>query len=154
MRRYRAILAAVLLGASCSCSSTEPVCDLFIGSAIVTGTVRDLGGEIVPGVTVEFSISASKKCEETFEPRGQRAITDAAGRYSILLHAGQMDGLHCVQCRASGSDSVSTGMADFTSSCDRGRAIRSVKIDVVMVSSNSALQRSSAAASARANRGV
>ena len=136
MRKIHLMIMLILVATSCGDTTEDPGCDIFLGSATVTGAVHDLDGTPVTETDVEFTISIEHDCHPGFPAVEGRGQTDAEGRYEVLLQSGNAVGTYCVFGRTVGSDSTSVGTVKFTSDCRRSEPIRSVELDLVFTPSN------------------
>jgi hypothetical protein len=128
------VLAFVVVG--CGDKTEDPGCDLFLGSAIVTGEVHDLDGSLVPDAEVEFTMSIEHDCRAGFPAVQSRGSTDSDGHFEVLLQSGNAVGTYCVFGRVAGSDSISSGTVRFTSDCRRSEPIYSMEMLLVLTPSN------------------
>jgi len=128
------VLAFVVAG--CGDTTEDPGCDLFLGSAIVTGELHDLDGNLVPDTEVDFTMSIEHDCRAESSAGQGRGATDSDGHFEVLLKSGNAVGTYCIFGRAAGSDSISAGTVRFTSDCQRSEPINSVEMLLIMTPSN------------------
>lgn len=121
--------ALTLLG--CDESVKDPGCDLFMGSARVTGFARDVDGALVADASVEFTISDATRCRNDSREVVGEGVTDESGHYEVTLRSGNVVGPRCVFGRVAGSDSISSGRVDFTSDCRRTEPVNQIEMDLV-----------------------
>ncbi len=126
----------IIAATSCGDTTEDPGCDIFLGSATVTGVVHHIDGTPVTEADVEFTISIEHDCRPGFPAVEGRGQTDAEGHYEVLLKSGNAVGTYCVFGRATGSDSISAGTVKFTSDCRRSEPIYNVELNLTVTPSN------------------
>lgn len=131
MRTVLTLILTLLAATSCDESVEDPGCDVFSGSATVTGAVHDFEGRPLPNADLEFTISDTSRCSADFRQVFGRGKTDTLGRYDVLVQSDQTVGMRCVFGRVARSDSISLGRVNFTSDCRRAKPANEVLLDLV-----------------------
>jgi hypothetical protein len=131
MRKLLTFMLAALASMGCDDSTDIPQCDLFLGSATVSGVVKDLDGFPVARAVVEFAVSDTARCTTDFGSPAGHGETDENGNFEVLLQSGNAVGPRCVFGRAARSDSMSLGRVYFTSDCNRSEPVHKVELNLI-----------------------
>jgi hypothetical protein len=131
MRKILTLIILTLASTGCGDSGEEPRCDLFLGSAAVSGVVYDFDEFPISNADVEFTISDTAQCRPDFQSIVGRGKTDEDGNFDVLLQSGNIVGVRCVFGRVARSDSISVGRVKFTSDCRRTEPIDTVELNLI-----------------------
>lgn len=124
------MFVALVMG--CNESIEDPTtCDEFVGSATVSGIVRDFDGVVLPNAVVEIAVADVNECESRFGRIVARGLTDDEGKFVVTLRPVNTEGEHCVFGRVAGSESVSKGRVDFVSECAEKEPSEVLRLDLV-----------------------
>lgn len=127
-----AILASCLLLAGCRDNPVTP-CDLWTGSAVVSGRVTNSSGAPIAGAAVDIQIAWMGPCDQAdnWARRGQVA-TDANGNYSAEMELGNTNGMRCVSVTELGSGTSVRGAVEFVGGCEGTGPPGQLSLDLVI----------------------
>ncbi len=123
----------VVLVAACGEDTVEP-CDLWVGSAVVSGRVTDSGsGGPIVNTEVEVMVATHRRSQcDGGEEWGQtrRVFTDNAGQFKVELELGNVSGVRCVAAREINSGVLVRGTVEFVGGCDETGPPGQLNLDV------------------------
>lgn len=127
-----ALLASCLLVMGCAKEVVRP-CDLWTGSAIVSGRVTDSSGAAIIATEVEVQVASTGQCQGVAEwTHSKRVTTDANGNYSAEVELGNSSGIRCVSATEVESGTSAQGEVEFVGGCEDTRPPGQLNVDLVI----------------------